>query len=67
MKRPDFVTLRVKKRRRLISSVRSSSDDRDESMCPSGAFKSPDERLRLNHFKFESSPIEMSPRTPTSK
>ena len=55
MKLPDFATSRVKKRRHLISSIRSSSDDRDESMCPSGAFNldfynSPDEWLRLNHL-----------------
>ena len=55
MKHPNFVTSHLKKRHRLILSVRSSLNDRDESTCPSGAFNldyynSPDERLRLNHL-----------------
>ena len=53
MKCPDFIMSRVKKRRRLILFVRSSSDDHDESTSPSGAFNldrynSIDEQLRLN-------------------
>ena len=53
MKCQDFAMSLVKKRHRLILSVRSSSDNRAESTCPSDAFNldrynSPDERLRLN-------------------
>ena len=63
MKRPDFVISRVKKRRRLMMSVRSSSDDHDESTCPSSAFNlnrynSPDEGLRLNCLKSNRRPIK---------
>ena len=55
MKHPDFATSSVKKRLSLISSIRSSLDDRDESMCPSSAFdldsyNSRDEWLGLNRL-----------------
>ena len=54
-KRPDFDTSRVKKKRHLMMSVRSLSDDHDESTCQSGAFNldsynSRYEQLRLNHI-----------------
>ena len=53
-------------------SVRSSSNDHDDSTGPLGAFdldcyNSLDERLRLNHLEIESSPNQRSPRTPVSK
>ena len=53
MKRLDFSMSHVMKKRCLILSVQSSSDDRDESTCLSDAFNvdrynSPDEGLKLN-------------------
>ena len=56
MKSPDIATSHVKKRHCLMLTVQSSSNDRDESMCPSGAFhlncyNSPYQCLRLNRFK----------------
>ena len=56
MKRPDFVTSRVKKRRHLMMSIRSSLDDCDESTSPSGTFNldcynSLNKQQRLNRFK----------------
>ena len=55
MKCPDSGMSRVKKKRRLMLCVRSSSNDRDNSTCSSSAFNldrynSPDQWLRLNHF-----------------
>ena len=45
----------LERRRRFVSSVGSSSDDHDKSMCPSGAsnldrYNSEDGWLRLNVF-----------------
>ena len=56
MKDPDFATSCLKTRRHLMLIVRSSSTDRDESTCSSGAFNlncfnSLNQGVRLNHIK----------------